>query len=284
MITTPSFVMNSGNDPTYEKLLDELIQEVFGFSFQSWFDVQVWDDRYESYSIIENGKMLANLCIYRTELMISGKPLHAHQFGAVAVHPSHRGKGYVRSLLNEVRRIYPGVPAFLSANESVREFYPKLGFRRISVHRPIIEERVDHPITGAKVSPADPDLWKALKERNQHSNEFASLNSMPIEIFHLIMDYSENIYFLPEADIYLVAEQKGMKLFIADIIASHPIDFQSLKPHLPFTGVEHVEFGFSPDHLGIEATWLPAGQDSLWFIHGDWDLPDHFCFPVMSIT
>jgi len=58
-----TITMNNQNNPAYEAMLDTLIQEVFGFSFEPWFEYELWDKNYESYSIIENGKMLSK-CMY----------------------------------------------------------------------------------------------------------------------------------------------------------------------------------------------------------------------------
>ena len=44
------------NDPGYEKLFDDLIREVFGFSFAPWFKRRLWNEQYESYSIIKDAR------------------------------------------------------------------------------------------------------------------------------------------------------------------------------------------------------------------------------------
>lgn len=76
--------MSSRNDSAYEAVLDDLIRETFGFSFMPWFEQKLWDERYESYSIINGGEMLANVCIFKTDMLVSGRKTRAHQFGAVA--------------------------------------------------------------------------------------------------------------------------------------------------------------------------------------------------------
>ena len=59
--------INRSNTPIYEAMFDDLIQEVYGFSFAPWFARKLWDERYESYSIIQNGRILANVCIFKTD-------------------------------------------------------------------------------------------------------------------------------------------------------------------------------------------------------------------------
>jgi len=91
------------NDPAFEPLFDSLIQDVFGFSFAPWLSRKVWDERYESYSIIEKGEMLSNVCIYKTDMRIGGQTVRAHQFGAVATRESARKRGLSRLLIVRIQ-------------------------------------------------------------------------------------------------------------------------------------------------------------------------------------
>ena len=109
------------------------------------------------------------------------------------------------------------------------------------------------------------------------------LNTQPVQVFHLLMDYPDGIYFLPGCGATVVAEQDGGTLFIADVITSKLITFDELITELPFSGVEYVEFGFCPDWLGVCPDWKPVDEESEpFFIRGKWDLPDIFRFPAMS--
>lgn len=282
----PVISMNNRNDPAYEERMDDLVREVFGFSFAPWFARGLWDDRYESYSIMLDGQMAANLCIYKTDLIVSGKPMHAHQYGAVAVRPECRGKGFARRLMEAVLIKYPDTPAYLAANDSVLGFYPRMGFRRVYLHRPVLAAEVGASAGPAvKVDPLDKGLWEALLKRSQYSRAVASLNSEPVEMFHMILDYPDAIYFIPELGCYVVAEKKGRRLFVADVILDQPISFTKLKAYLPFSEIREVEFGFCPDHLDVSPEWMPFDETSSpFFIRGEWTLPEYFRFSEMAET
>ena len=50
-------------------------------------------------------------------------------------------------------------------------------------------------------------------------------------------------------------------------------------------GTDIVEFGFCPDWLGVNPMWIPLSmRDELFFIRGDWRLPNNYRFPAMSET
>jgi len=281
-----SVTVSHSNDPVYEQMFDDLIQEVFGFSFAPWFARELWDERYESYSIIQDGRMLSNVCIFKDDMLLYGQTIRAHQFGAVATRKSERGKGLSRLLMEHVLSLYPEVPTFLYANPSVIDFYPRFGFRQAYTYRPRVAVSINNqPDLAVKYDVDDNIVRQSLYGKRIHSEVADSLRAQSIQIFHLLMDYPDGIYFLPGSEAVVIAEQKGHNLFIADVITKKPITFDELKMELPFTGVKRVEFGFCPDWLGVDPYWEPADwEKEPFFLRGEWNLSEKFRFPAMSAT
>jgi Predicted acyltransferase len=277
--------MQNKNDKNYENMLNDLIQEVFGFSFEPWHRMNLWNERYESYSIIENEKMLSNVCIFKTDFILQGKSVQAHQLGAVATRKDCRNKGYSRKLMQFIEEKYPQMPAFLFANASVRDFYPQFGFKRVFGGVQKLEIEINNQLEAVKLSIDDKRVADFIENRKCFSNVTDCTNTQSVQMFHMLIDYPENIYYIPNVDVIVVAEQDGDRLFIADIIAKKPINFEDIKPFLPFSGIKQVEFGFSADWLGILEGWQKDGEESgLLFVRGNFNLPDLFKFPVMSET
>ena len=277
--------VNRGNDPTYTAVFDDLIKEVFGFSFEPWLARNLWDDRYESHSIIENGKMLANVCIFKTDMIICGQQVRAHQLGAVATRAGERGKGFSRLLMNHVLDEYPETPAFLGANPSVIEFYPRFGFLPVQTYRPMINVAINNSAnTGFKCTPDDEHVRKALYGKRIYSNLVDSVNTQTVEMCQMLTNdkYRDSIYYLPGCGAVIVARHVDGTLFLSDVVSRRPLTFDELIKELPFSGITFVEFGFCPDWLGIIPRWEPL--DELYFIRGEWSLPGKFRFPVMSET
>jgi len=292
--------VNNKNDPDYEVMFDALINEVFGFSFDIWFERKLWDEQYISYSIIDNGKMLANLCVYDNDMIIGGERFRAIQLGAVCTCESARKKGLSRQIMERVMSDYNDVPAFLFANESVLNYYPRFGFQQVQVYKPVLKAELADNIGTSKIFSAkrsvgmkknlkldvdDPIVINTLKNKSCFSNILDCINTESIQMFHLLKDYSDDIYYLPESDVIVVAYQEYNRLFIADVIASKPVSFKSIVSELPFNNIETIEFGFCPDWLDVIPKWEPVPMsDVMFFIKGEWNLPDVFRFPAMSET
>jgi len=278
--------VNSKNDPEYEKIFDDLIRDVFGFSFAPWLAKKIWDERYESYSVIRDGRALSNLCIFKTDMLIGGLKVTANQFGAVATRKSERNKGLSSLLMNHVLALYPDTPAFLYANPGVIGFYGRFGFSRTAMYRPETAAVINNPVGGAvKCSPEDILLLEALDNRRVFSGIVDDVNTQPVKIFHLLLDYPDDIYYLPRCGAAVVAKQEGGRLFLADVLTRESPTFEDLKKELPFNGVNRVEFGFCPDWLGVEPDWTDIDSNSEpFFIRGGWRLPGKFRFPVLSAT
>lgn len=278
--------MNNHNDSAYEAMFDDLIRDTFGFSFAPWLARRLWDARYESYSVIENGHMLANICVFKADITLRGRQRRAHQLGGVATRGAERGKGLSRLLMEHILNKYPETPAFLFANPSVLDFYPRFGFRPAPDYRPFLLAEIDNAdLRPIKLDAEHPRLEAALRERGAYSSILDCLNTYSIQVFHLLLDYPEGIYHLPKSDVVLVAEQKGDCLFIADVIAKAPVAFERIRAELPFSGIRRVEFGFCPDWMGVSPDWQMANaREDPFFLRGEWDLPSEYCFPTMSKT
>jgi len=275
--------VNRSNDPSYTALFDDLIKESFGFSFEPWLARNLWDERYESHAVIENGKMLANVCIYKTDMIVCGQPVRTHQFGAVATRAHERGKGLSQLLINHVLREYPDTPAFLAANPSVVDFYPRFGFRPVQTYRPMVDVTINNCADiGLEYSPDAECVRSALYGNRVYSSLVDSVNTQSVEIFHMLMEYEGSIYLLPDCGAIIIGQQADNILFLAHVISAKPITFDDLIKELPFSGITCVAFGFCPDWLGVNPRWVLS--DELYFIKGPWDLPARFCFPAMSAT
>jgi len=277
-------VMNNQNNPAYEAMFNDFIQETFGFSFAPWFAANSWDSNYESYSVIENGQMIANVCIYKADMLIDGKKIPSIQFGAVATRKKARGRGLSRMLMEHVLSLYPNTLAYLSANSSVVDFYPKFGFKQIQTYTP----QITISINNAHITDVEchlDTLKNALLNRGNYSSVLDIVKPYSVPLFHFLMQYEEDTYHLPKCNAIVVATKKANTLFIADVISEKPVSFNEIAAELPFTGIETVTFGFCPDKLDVSPTWKPTDMtEDPFFIRGDWNLPDKFCFPATSST
>ena len=258
---------------------------VFGFSFAPWHQANLWDERYECYSFIEKGLMLANVGLYRCDLIIDDRPLTAFQIGAVATRPEYRNQGLAGTLLNFVLERYSQAPLFLFANENMLDFYPRFGFHRIYESRPTLERQTSNkPARAMKVRPDDPLVEHYLNNGRLCSRRFYCKNGRSLEHFHLLLSYPDSIYHLPEQDALVVAQVIDDSLFVPYLNAPEAADYERLFQDLPFSG-PNLRFGFMPDQKLVRLRWsIDLGDEEPMFVRGKFPLPEPFTFPAMAKT
>ncbi len=274
--------MCNSYDPEYAALLNPLVRNIFDFDFDFWFRRGFWTEKYESYSLIGEGRMIAHVGAARQKVRVGGKTFLALQLGAVGCIPEERGNGHVRRLIDNILRRYPGTPVFLYANDSVTGFYPKFGFRPTEERIPVAEAVIDNDIAPVKCAPEELREL-AMKRRRPASGLFDVLDGGEIRCFHLFREYGDKLYRLTPG-LAVAAEQEGDTLKLDEIFAEHPIHWPKVCKLLPFRGVRRVEFGFSPDRFGVEFEWMTPAKSAGLFLRGDWNLPAHFRIPLFAHT
>ncbi len=276
-------VFCNSNDKEYQKKLNELLKDIF-LDFKFWYDVNLWDDNYESYSITVDDKIVSNICIYKAKIRFSGKEHLALSVGAVATHEDYRGQGLSRKLMEHIIDKYQDIPMYLSANSSVVDFYPRFGFERAFEKLPTCHINIENHINPIKLHYNDDRVQRYVYSRTNFSDEFDCLNTASVNMFHLHLGYLHHcIYELPDLSTMLVAEQNGTTLHVYGVFSTKKITFRELLEYLPFEGIKKMTFGFTPCWKDIEYTMEECETDP-WFVRGiNCDLGD-IKFPELSIT
>lgn len=274
---------SNGNDKEYQYMLNNLLKNIF-LDFQFWYDLNLWDKNYESYSIIENGEIVSNICVFKNEILFKNKIYSALSVGAVATKKEYRGKGFLRILMEHIIQKYDGVPMYLSANDGVVDFYPKFGFKRVFEKLPVYECKINNSNKVNKLNYDDPKVWDYIYNRKNFSQELDCLNTKSINVFHIYWGYLKDcIYELPEIDTLIIAKQNGSTLKLIGVFSLRDINFSELVASLPFNNIAKIEFGFMPYWSDVNFIMEEYETDPL-FVRGlSCDLGD-FKFPELSIT
>ena len=273
----------NSNDKKYQTLLNDLLKDIF-LDFKFWYDLDLWDENYESYSNLEDEKIVSNICVFKTQIQYKGKQYQALSLGAVATREGYRGRGYARLIMEEIIRKYSNVPMYLFANDEVLNFYPRFGFNRVYEKLPVTDVNINNSNTPIKLTFDDPLVWDYVYHRVNYSGEMDCLNTKSINIFHLYWGYlKKHIYHIPELDSIVIAEQNGTVLKLIGVFTKGEFNFHELVSQLPFQNVERIEFGFMPYWKDISYQMTEYEADPM-FVRGmDCDLVD-FKFPELSIT
>lgn len=274
---------NNGNNKVYQFMLNNLLKDLF-FDFQFWYDLNLWDENYESYSAIDNGEIVSNICVFKTQILFNSKQYPALSVGAVATKKEYRGRGLARALMEHIIEKYGNVPMCLSANESVVNFYPKFGFKRIYDKLPVCEYTINNGAMPNKLSYDDPKVWNYVYNRVNFSQKFDCLNTASINIFHIYWGYLRDcIYELPEINTMVIAKQNGEILKLFGVFSLRDISFSDLARYLPFTNVKKIEFGFMPCWPDVNYIMKEYETGPLFARGLRCDLGD-FKFPELSVT
>ncbi|TYQ16171.1 UNVERIFIED_CONTAM: putative acyltransferase [Acetivibrio alkalicellulosi] len=276
-------IFNNGNDKAYQNMLNNLLKNIF-LDFQFWYDLNLWDENYESYSIIEQGEIISNVCVFKTQILFNNKKYSALSIGAVATKEEHRNRGLSRRLINHIINKYDSFPMYLSANDGVVNFYPKFGFERIFEKLPVCSVEIKNHISPVKLKFNDPKVWNYVYKRINFSNKLDCLNTGSINIFHIYWGYIKDfIYEIPELDTMVIAEQKGTTLKLIGVFSLKDVSFTDLIRCLPFNGIEKIEFGFMPYWSDIKYDMQEYETDPIFVRNLGCDLGE-FKFPELSIT
>lgn len=281
------------NDELRKKFF-EFTKNVFpGLDFFEWYKNGFWTHAYIPFSIIESGKIISNVSISKMKIFLNGKSKNAIQFGTVGTLPEFREKGLSRYLMEYVLDLFKDdIDLFyLYANDTVTEFYPKFGFKK--VEEVIFQRTNDIPLTNYKAvkldlaNSSDKKLVAELiNKRAPVSKLFSAYDYEFITWWYIFNFHSNDLYYLPNENIILIAGENNNDLHIYDIIFEHPFNIEIALPKI----LKHNEFisinyYFSPDVLNYKFDKTIRSADSPLFIRGNFNLEQRqFKYPYTAQT
>lgn len=269
---------------------NELAGEVFGLDFEDWYQNGYWGENYIPYSIVKDGKVIANVSVNTIDFILNGSRKHLIQLGTVMTKESCRNRGYIRLLMQEIEKDYydkaDGI--FLFANDEVLDFYPKFGFsqaaeyeygRQFSDRKPS-----DGDLSGRQLLASEEPQnamvqilmrekkdWDRLEEAVKRSvpcGAFEMTDNSGLILFHVTKFMQENVYYHEKTNAYVVAERNRESLLIHNI-------FSEKKPNLNEiikafgAGIKKISLGFTPDDEAGYSVSERKEEDTTLFVQGE---------------
>ncbi len=286
-------VKNFREDKFYREEYFGFIRKIFpSISFNEWHAKGFWTENYIPFSLIDSGKMVANTSAAKMEVLINGQKFKGIQIGAVGTLHEYRNKGLSRKLMNEVIDFYQEETDlfFLFANDSVKDFYPKFGFEhklentfiryvnfnnsKFSARKLKLNHREDYDL-----------LINLLGKRKPLTKIFGAVNYQFITMWHILNLYSNNLYYLEDAEAVIIKTENENSINLIDLIFRENFDLDSAIPKIIETGKIHsIKFCFPPDQLKFSFDEVEP-EDSLLFVKGKLDLGGSmFRFPMTAQT
>lgn len=265
-------IKNYRNNSTLRQSFNELAEKTFAINFEDWYRNGFWGDNYNPYSIVRDGKVVANVSVNRTDMLFDGKVRHFLQLGTVMTDEAYRNQGLIRRIMEQIDADYidkvEGI--YLFGNDSVLDFYPKFGFRRSKEYQYSREVHNHGECRFEQLIMDTPARWKLLQDamaRSISHGRFDMTGNPELILFYVSKYMQENVYYHAPTDTYVIAEVEGDRLFLHNIFSS---SLQEPEKIISLFGKEirHATLGFVPPHAaGYQVTEFHK-EDCTFFIKG----------------
>lgn len=238
------------------------VQRIFpGLDFGPWYRRRGWTPAYEVHAVADQGDLLAAVAVTRATAVVAGQEHRGAQLGAVGVVPELRGRGLMRPLLERVlARLEREVDlVHLYANETVLDFYPRFGFRRVEETDFELAVALAPGPTPAPCLDLDDDArraaWlEACARALPPTERFGMRGYGSVALWHASVLYPRAVRVLASGEAYAVAVQQGDTLHLLDLAAPRRFDLLPVLPALLEAPIARVRFGFCPER------WCPAAR------------------------
>lgn len=246
-------VSNYMRDDTLRHALNELTRKTFFFDFEDWVTGGYFEGDYIPYSLIEDGKMIANVSANKMTFLQNGVERNYIQIGTVMTDEAYRRQGLARKLIEHVVKQYKDScdGFYLFANLDALDFYDKCGFARETEYRYKVKEEFCRSRSKGEyfvpVNTADVQMKQKYMDMIRHSAANSSMEQ--INKFGLQMFYTanmENVYYAKDIDCFIVAEMEENTLILQSIICENKVALSDILQRVSGQ-YRQCQLGFVPD-------------------------------------
>jgi len=243
-------IKNYRDDAQLRRSFNELAKKTFYIDFEDWYQNGYWTDRYNPYSIIIEGKVIANVSVNKTDFEINGKVRHYLQLGTVMTDERFRNQGLIRRIMEEINHDFSNKidGIYLFANNDVLSFYPKFGFQtspQFEYYKIIQEPASQLFIPVPMNTKNDWDMLEARIKNSFHHSAFEMLDNSQLNMFYVSKYMQENVYYSEILDTYVIAEIEDDTLIINMVISDKEQDLNQIAAGFG-SEIRQVVLGFTP--------------------------------------
>lgn len=251
------FIKGYKENKSLRDSFNELAESTFGINFEEWYQNGFWNERYIPYSYLDNGEIVANVSVNLMDFNFNGESKKLIQLGTVMTKEGYRHKGLMRSLINEIETDYNGKidGYFLFANDSVLEFYPKLGYKKVLEYENYKLIYEENEMTAIKLEMNSKEEWD--KFINVINNSISNGRFEMIDGSYLIL--------------------------IHQVFSKNEVNMEEVIK--AFGAVKKVAFGYTPKNIENIQTKILNEEDTTLFVKGsffDKFENNKLMFPLLS--
>lgn len=260
------------NNAALRHSFNELAAKTFGLNFEDWYQNGFWSDNYNPYSVVRDGRVVANVSVNKTNMLLDGSVKHLLQLGTVMTHEAYRNQGLIRKIMEQIEQDYDGKNDgyYLFANDSVLDFYPKFGFRKAKEYQYSGTLSNTGECQFEQVLMDNSGRWELLKkamERNVFHGRFDMLDNGELILFYVTKFMQNNVYYHKPTDTWVIAEPKGNGVFLHNVFSGTLTELNEVI-RLFGKGVQTVTLGFVPTDKEIYDAAELHEEDCTLFVKG----------------
>ena len=270
-VTAMTIVKHYRENKALRDSFNRLAKATFGLDFEPWYQNGFWTDDYDPYSVVIDGKVIANVSVNRTDMIIGGGRRKLYQLGTVMTDPVHRGKGYVRAIMAEIEKdIADADGVYLFANDNVCEFYPKFGFVQGIEHiyaRAVLQSG---ECRMRKIAMDGPEGWNRLRaamEKSAFETACTMVDNPGLIFFYAAQFLKDCVYHDAQTDAWVIAEIEDGELMIHNIFAPENVELGNVIAAFG-GGIRRVTLGFAPKDAAGFACEAYHEEDCTFFVRG----------------
>lgn len=258
------------------------MRNVFGeIDFSRWAETGNWSDRYTVLALVEDDRIVSTVGMTLMTGVIEGRnKIEMMQIGAVATDAGYRKSGAARRLMDIALQQAAGHswPVLLFANDTVLDFYPRFGFRRVTTYRSVLNRPVAPARRhGLRLDPADADhrhlIGRQAAYARVHGGVLSAIPDPSIIIWHLF-NSAISAYQLPADGGIVMIEETDNGLFLAEWLTGGGEFDLELLSGLVERSHDRILFGFVPSQPALAARIESAADPETFMFLRGLDLPE----------
>lgn len=268
---------------------NQLAEDTFEINFVEWYESGYWGENYIPYSLVDGKKVIANASVTKSKMIINNQSYETIQIGTVMTAENYRSKGLSKELMTEIINDYKERVDFiyLFANETVLDFYPKFGFKRVDELSVELNVEQIEKKEGLELVDFKTHQEKIEKLANNRSNSHLKAyleSSYNLTMFYYGSVFEEGISYIKELETYLCYEIEDEEYHLFDILSDKEIYMREVLSYLPLEKSSRVYCHFDVKEENIVKTKksVPVDDDVLFVLGIEEEIFKSFKLPFFN--
>lgn len=272
----------------YRYMLNSMTYEIFGFTFENWYQAGFYLEEYIPYSYIEGGKIIANASANIMRYDYFGSEKLYIQIGTVMTRPEYRNRGLARQLIKTILSDYSDIADgfYLFANLNAVDFYKKIGFNQIGQWLWHWDDPIKRNCDVDSFIPVGKERREAYVQMLKNSvcnADFDHINRCSLQMFYT-MDMND-VFYCNEIDCFAVMRVADKVLYLDSLVSNRILSIEDVASRID-GNFEQIVFGFTPKEKSFLRTERFDGKDKyrLMYLGSSLECIEakKLCIPIMS--